>query len=72
MVGWHHQLNAHEFEKTVGDSEGQEAWHAAAHGISKSHKQLSYRTTTMISDCQTSTVTQDCLIKVFSLFYLGS
>ena len=23
MVGWHHQLNAHEFEKTVGDSEGQ-------------------------------------------------
>jgi len=23
MVGWHHWLNAHEFEKTPGDSEGQ-------------------------------------------------
>ena len=23
MVGWHHQLNAHEFEQTPGDGEGQ-------------------------------------------------
>ena len=23
MVGWHHQLNEHEFEQTSGDSEGQ-------------------------------------------------
>ena len=23
MVGWYHQLNRHEFEQTVGDSEGQ-------------------------------------------------
>ena len=23
MVGWHHQLNGHEFEKTLKDSEGQ-------------------------------------------------
>ena len=23
MVGWHHQLNGHEFEQTSGDSEGQ-------------------------------------------------
>ena len=23
MVGWHHWLNAHEFEQTPGDSEGQ-------------------------------------------------
>ena len=22
MVGWHHRLNAHEFEQTQGDSEG--------------------------------------------------
>ena len=21
MVGWHHQLNGHEFEQTLGDSE---------------------------------------------------
>ena len=23
MVGWHHQLNGHEFEQTSGDGEGQ-------------------------------------------------
>ena len=23
MIGWHHQLNGHEFEQTLGDSEGQ-------------------------------------------------
>ena len=25
-VGWHHQLNTHEFEQTPGDSEEQNAW----------------------------------------------
>ena len=25
MIGWHHQLNGHEFEQTLGDSEGQES-----------------------------------------------
>ena len=25
MVGWHHQLNGHEFEQTLGDGEGQES-----------------------------------------------
>ena len=23
MVGWHHRFNGHEFEQTLGDSEGQ-------------------------------------------------
>ena len=23
VVGWHHQLNGHEFEETLGDGEGQ-------------------------------------------------
>ena len=23
VAGWHHQLNRHEFEQTLGDSEGQ-------------------------------------------------
>ena len=23
IVGWHYQLNGHEFEKTLGDGEGQ-------------------------------------------------
>ena len=25
MVGWHHQFNGHEPEKTLGDTEGQES-----------------------------------------------
>ena len=25
MVGWHHQLNGHEFAQTLGHSEGQES-----------------------------------------------
>ena len=25
MVGWHHQLNGHEFEQPLGDNEGQES-----------------------------------------------
>ena len=37
MAGWHHQLNRHEFEQALGDSEGQEAWHATVHGVTKSH-----------------------------------
>ena len=32
-VGWHPQLNGHEFEQTPGDGEGQEACCAAAHGV---------------------------------------
>ena len=25
MFGWHHRLNGHEFEQTLGDSEGQQS-----------------------------------------------
>ena len=32
---------AHECEQTLGDSEGQEAWHAAVHGVAKSRTRLS-------------------------------
>ena len=40
MVGWHHWLNGHEFEKASGVGDGQEAWHAAVHGVTKSGTQL--------------------------------
>ena len=36
MIGWHHQLDGHEFEQSLGDGEGQEAWCAVVHGVSKS------------------------------------
>ena len=31
MVGWHYQLNGHEFEQTPGDGEGQGS---LVHGVS--------------------------------------
>ena len=40
MVGWHHQLDGHEFEQALGVGDGQEAWQAAVHGIAKSRTQL--------------------------------
>ena len=36
MVGWHLQLNGHEFEQALRDGEVQEAWCAAVHGVAKS------------------------------------
>ena len=41
MVGWHHGLNGHEFEQTLGDGEGREAWCAEVHRVAKSQTQLS-------------------------------
>ena len=40
MAGWHHELNEHEFEQAPGVGDGQEAWHAAVHGVTKSGTQL--------------------------------
>ena len=40
MVGWHHQLNGHEFEQARGLVMDMEAWHAAVHGVAKSWTQL--------------------------------
>ena len=36
MVGWHHCLNGHEFEQTLGVGDGQGAWCAAVHEFTKS------------------------------------
>ena len=36
MDGWHHLPDGHEFEQALEDGEGQEAWCAAVHGVSKS------------------------------------
>ena len=37
MVGWHHRLNGHEFEQTLGDGEGQGS---LACCIPRGHKEL--------------------------------
>ena len=36
MGVWHHELSGREFEQTPGDGEGQGAWHAAVHEVTKS------------------------------------
>ena len=35
MVGWHHQLDEHEFEQVLGVGDDREAWRAAVHGVAK-------------------------------------
>ena len=48
MVGWHHQLNEHEFEQTPSKrcdgQRNQRNWCASAHGVPKSQMQLNYWT----------------------------
>ena len=35
MVGWHHQLDGHEFEQAPGIGMDREAWYAAVHGVTE-------------------------------------
>ena len=34
-VGWHHQLDGHEFEQSPGVGDDRESWQAAVYGIAK-------------------------------------
>ena len=36
IVGWHHQLDGHEFKQALGVGDGQGAWCAAVHGVTES------------------------------------
>ena len=49
MVGWHHLFNGHEFEQTLGDSEGPRRLACyTVHGVAKSQTWLSDWTTTIM------------------------
>ena len=45
MVGWHHRLNGHEFEQTLGYGEGQGSLCTVVYGVTKSWAWLSNWTT---------------------------
>ena len=49
MVGWHYWLSGHEFEETLGNSEGQGSLARAVHVVSKSWTQLSDCTTVWLN-----------------------
>ena len=38
MAGWHHQLNGHEFEQTLRDSEGQGGLACCIHGVAETRR----------------------------------
>ena len=44
MVGWHHQLNGHEFEQILGDCEGQGSLACYSPSIALTQLSCSYRT----------------------------
>jgi len=41
MVGWHHRLEVHESEQAPGVGDGQDAWCAAVHRVTKGRTKLS-------------------------------
>ena len=62
VVGWHHQLNGHEFEQTPGDSEGQGSVGAVVCGFAESihthtHSLLNINTHTLLNIMHTHTLT---------------
>ena len=41
MAGWHHRLDGHEFEQTLGVGDGQGGLVCCDHGVTKSQRRLS-------------------------------
>ena len=37
MVGWLHRVDGQDFEEALGVGDAREMWHAADHGVAKSH-----------------------------------
>ena len=65
MVGWHHWLKGFEFEQAPRVGDGQEAWHAAVHGVKKSWTQLSDWTELKLCECFVSVCFQVMWSSIF-------
>ena len=50
MVGWHHQINGHEFEQALGVGDGQGGLECVVHGVVKNRRELNDRTELNTSD----------------------
>ena len=57
MVGWYHQLNGHEFEQSLGDSE---AWHAAVHGSCSSDTTWRLNNNNKLTQASSSLLLGEC------------
>ena len=42
MVGWHRQLNGHEFKQALGIGDGQGSSRGAVHGVAKNQTELNW------------------------------
>ena len=74
VVRWHHQLNGHEFEQTLEDSEGQGSLMCCSHGFSKSQTWVSNWTTiatTTIGNYRPGTTNnvQHSYVFLFGIYY---
>ena len=67
MVGWHHWLNGHEFEKTHEIVEDRWAWRAIVHEVTESRTRLSDCTTTMIDSLALFTPYNLHIVKMYFL-----
>ena len=66
MAGWHHQLNGHEFEQTLGDSEGQGSLACCSPWGHKESDTLGDTTTTLHS----MEHTEECTTRTHNIPYI--
>ena len=72
MVGWHHRLDGYEFEQAAGVGDGQAAWRAAVHGVTKSQMRLSHWTDLDPSAFAVRLFPPSLLIFLYPPFFPGS